>query len=224
MNDLTQLIPIAVGVMISPLPIVAAVALLLSARGRVNGLAFVGASVVVVFGWTLLGGLTASRAGAGHSDGDDVVVLVITAVLALGFLVLAVTSWLGRPRNGEPAKTPSWLAVADTLTPVRSAGLGALMGVTNAKNIPLALKAGALIGAHDLPVVAVVGVSAVFAVCASLVLIVLVLLAASRSQRIAAALQRLKAELIGHNAIIMSVLFLLLAASEIGHLLHALLH
>ncbi|MFF3026413.1 GAP family protein [Microbacterium sp. NPDC057944] len=219
MNEIAELIPLAVGIVISPLPIVATVAILLSARGRVNGAAFAGAVVTTAFAITLVGAFTAAGAGGGHSDGDDVVVFIITAALAVGFAVLAVASWLTRPRRGQEPKMPSWLAAVDTLTPLKAAGLGALMGVTNAKNLPLEVKAGALIGAHDLPLLSVIGLSAVFAVGASLGILLLALLAAVGSAGVQAALQRLKSEMVAHNAAIMTVLFAVLAATEVAHLL-----
>ena len=224
MNDLTQLIPLAVGAVISPLPIVATVAILLSARGRANGAAFAAAAALTAFGLTLLAALTSSRAGAHHSDGDDLVVLVLTAVLVLGFIGLALASWFTRPRDGRAAKTPGWLAAVDTITPIRAAGLGLLMGVTNAKNLPIELKAGALIGAHDLPLPAVIGLAALFALGATCGVLALTALAATGSDRVARALSRLKNEMVAHNAVIMTVLFAILAASEAGHLIRMLLH
>lgn len=224
MNDLTQLIPLAVGAVISPLPIVATVAILLSARGRANGPAFAAGALLTAFGITLVAGLGSSRAGAHHGDGDDLIVLIITAVVALGFAALAIASWLTRPRNGQPAKTPGWLAAVDTITPARAAGLGIVMGLTNAKNLPIELKAGALIGAHDLPLIAVIGLAALFALGATCGVLALTALAATGSARITGALTRLKTEMITHNAVIMTVLFAILAASEAAHLIRMLLH
>lgn len=222
MGELGQLLPLGLGIIISPLPIVAIVAILLSPRGGRSGLAYVGAAIVVGFAFTLIAALTTAGAGAGGSNKDGILVLVITAVLALGFTVLAVVSWLGRPRNGAAATMPSWLAAVDSLTPVKAAGLGALMAVTNSKNIPLELKAGSLIGAHDLGVVLVIVLSALFAVYASLGILLPTLLAASGSRRIIAVLERLKTEMVQHNAAIMTVLFAVLAAVEASHLIHQL--
>ncbi|MBC9926776.1 MULTISPECIES: GAP family protein [unclassified Leucobacter] len=222
MGDLGQLLPLGLGSIISPLPIVAIVAILLSPRGGRNGLAYVAAVILVGFAFTLVAALSTAGAGAGGSDKDDTVVLVITAALALGFTVLAVVSWLGRPRGGAAASMPSWLAAVDSLTPLKAAGLGALMAVTNSKNIPLELKAGSLIGAHDLGVLMVIALSAMFAIYASLGILLPTLLAASGSQRVIAVLERLKTEMVQHNAAIMTVLFAVLAAVEASHLIHQL--
>ena len=62
-----QLLPIAVGVALSPLPIIAVVLMLVTPRGRLNGLAFivgwwVGLGVVGTIGLAVAGGTKASGA------------------------------------------------------------------------------------------------------------------------------------------------------------------
>lgn len=219
---LAQLIPLATGIVISPLPIVAIVAILLSARGRLNGVFFALAFTIVGFVFTLVAALGTSSAGAGHSSGDDVIVIVLTAAIALGFTILAVVSWLGRPRDGAEPKVPGWLAAVDTFSPGKAAGLGALMAATNSKNIPLELKAGAVIGAQDLAIPVVILLSLAFAVAAGLGVLLPTILAATGSAAITSGLARLKAEMVRHNAIIMTVLFAILAAMEISHLIQEL--
>jgi hypothetical protein len=219
---LAQLIPLATGIIISPLPIVAIVAILLSARGRVNGIAYSLAFTVIGLLFTLIAALGTTRAGAGHSSADDVIVIVLTAVVALGFTVLAVLSWLSRPRTGAEPKTPGWLAAVDTFTPAKAAGLGSLMALTNSKNIPLELKAGAVIGAQDLAVPAVILLAVAFGLAAGLGVLLPTILAATGSTAITNGLARLKAEMIRHNSIIMTVLFAILAAMEVSHLIQEL--
>ncbi|MGK9148504.1 GAP family protein [Plantibacter flavus] len=221
-GDLGQLLPLAVGSIISPLPIVAIVAILLSPRGRANGVGFAATTTAVGFAVTVIAALTTTGAGAGHSDGDDTVVLVLTSVLLVGFLVLAWLSWRSRPRAGAEPVTPSWLAAVDSLTPAKAAGLGALMAATNTKNIPIELKAGSLIGAQDLPVLTVILLSLLFAVVAAFGVLLPTALAASGSPAVSAGLVRLKTEMIRHNAVIMTVLFAILAAVEGSHLIHQL--
>ncbi|MFL1999901.1 MULTISPECIES: GAP family protein [unclassified Microbacterium] len=223
MDALHQLLPMAVGMLISPLPIVATVAILLSARGRSAAPAYAAAFTAVSLIVVAVGAITAVGASSSASGGGKIVVLVLTAVLTLGFAALAVASWLSRPKPGAEAKPPSWLAAVDTITPARAAGLGLLMAVTNTKNIPLELKGGALIGAAHLPAILVVLWCIGFAVAGSLALIVPTALAATGSPAVVRSLERLKAEMIAHNAAIMTVLFAILAAVEASHLLHQLI-
>ncbi len=224
MNALNQLLPLAVGILISPLPIVAIVAIVLSARGRTAAPAFTAAFAAVTLAFIALGAASSAGASAasGSHAGSKVVVLILTIALTVGFAALALASWFNRPRAGAPAKTPGWLAAIDTITPVRAAGLGFLMAVTNSKNIPLELKGGSLIGAaHLQPVVAVL-LCLALTVAGVLALLIPTLLAASGSARVAAGLGRVKTEMMAHNAIIMTVLFAILAANEGSHLIHQL--
>jgi hypothetical protein len=219
MEHLEQLIPIAAGIMISPLPIAAIIAILLSPRAKVNGFAYVGSFMIVCFLFTAVAALTTKGAGSATGSGDDVIVLVLGIVLSAGFLVLAVVSWVTRPKHGAEAKAPGWLAAVDSLTVAKTFGLGIVMAVTNAKNIPLELKAGALIGASDLGIPASIGFSALFAVAASLGILLPTILASTGSPVVTRALTGMKAELIAHNAVIMTVLFAILAAVQISHVI-----
>jgi len=222
MEHLEQLIPIAAGIMISPLPIAAIIAILLSPRAKANGFAYVGAFFLVAFAFTAVAALTTKGAGSGGSSGDDVIVLVLGIVLTLGFLALAVVSWVTRPKGGAEATAPGWLNAVDSLSAAKAFGLGVVMATTNAKNIPLELKAGALIGATDLALPLALGVAALFALAASLGILLPTLLAATGSKAVTRALAGLKAELIAHNAIIMTVLFAILAAVQLSHVVAAL--
>lgn len=222
MTALNQLIPLAVGMLISPLPIVAIVAILLSARGRAAAPVYVGVFTAVTLAFVGLGAISSAGASSGASGGGKIVVLVLTILLTVGFAVLALVSWFTRPKAGTVAKTPSWLAAADTITPGRAAGLGFIMAITNSKNIPLALKGGSLIGAaHMTPTLAAL-LCIAFAVAGCLALILPTIFASTGSARVTSGLERLKTEMITHNAIIMTVLFGILAANEASHLIHQL--
>lgn len=225
MHSLQQLLPIAVGMAISPLPIVAIIAIVLSKRGRTAAPAFAATFFLVSLVFTAIGALTtASVAGdsTGPSEASKIITLVLTIALTAGFAALAVASWLTRPKHGATPKTPGWLAAVDTMTPVRAAGLGLLMAATNSKNIPLELKGGSLIGAAQLElwIAALLGLALVLV--GTLTLTLPTILAATGRPAIVRALERLKTEMISHNAIIMTVLFAILAANEGAHLIHQL--
>ncbi|MFS0794736.1 GAP family protein [Microbacterium sp. 1P10AE] len=224
MSELSALLPLAVGMAISPLPIVAVVAILLSSRGRVAAPIYTGTFFAVTLAVIAVGAATSAGASAGsHGEGGRIVVLVLGALLAVGFSVMAILSWRGRPRPGAAPKPPSWLAAMDAITPARAAGLGLLMAATNSKNLPLELKGGALIGAAHPSVVVAMLLCLGVAVVGTLTLLIPTALGATGIPSITSALDRLKNEMIEHNAVIMTVLFAVLAANEAAHLIHQLI-
>lgn len=223
MNDLHELIPLGVGMALSPLPIVALVAIVLAPRGRVAAPVFTSTFTLVSLIPVLIGALaSASVSSASASAGSRAVSFVVTVLVAVVFVVLAVLSWHSRPRHGQAASAPRWLAAIDTVTPATAAGLGFLMAAVNSKNVPLALKGGALIGEAHLPLAAAAGLCIALALAGSVLLIVPALLELGGSARIRAALQSLKSQLIEHNAAMMTVLFAILAANEAAQIVHRL--
>jgi hypothetical protein len=102
-----QALPIAVGIALSPLPIVAVVLMLITPRGRVNGPAFItgwwlGLAVVGTVVLAIAGGADAST-----ESGTATWVDVLKLVLGLLLLIVAAKEWRGHPHAGEPAPTPS---------------------------------------------------------------------------------------------------------------------
>ncbi|MGH2603407.1 MAG: GAP family protein, partial [Dehalococcoidia bacterium] len=99
-----DILPLAIGVAISPIPIVAVILMLFSARARSNGPAFL---VGWLVGLIVVGVIVLSLSGAGDVDSDEDasnVASVIKLVLGVLLLVMAVRQWRGRPHPGEAAK------------------------------------------------------------------------------------------------------------------------
>src|SRR5262249_22022523 len=90
-------LPSAVGVAISPLPIVAVVLMLVTPRGRVNGPSFVGGWIVglVVVGAIVLA--IAGGASASTTTGPATWVDVLFLVLGVLLILVAGRQWRGRP-------------------------------------------------------------------------------------------------------------------------------
>lgn len=103
-----QSLPVAVGVLISPLPIVAVVLMLVSGRAKANAFAFLVGWFVAVGAVTLL---VATLAGAAtpDDDGPPLWAAILKIVLGVLLLLLAVKQWRGRPRAGvEPPALGGW--------------------------------------------------------------------------------------------------------------------
>ncbi|MFD4991092.1 GAP family protein [Cellulosimicrobium cellulans] len=211
-----QSLPVAVGVLISPLPIVAVVLMLVSGRAKANAFSF-------LVGWFLAVGavtlLVATLAGAATPDDDGLPLwaAILKIVLGVLLLLLAVKQWHGRPRAGVEPPAPKWMAAIDAFTPVKAAGLAVLLGAVNPKNLLLVVSGGAAIAsAAPDDTNAQVVASVVFALVASLGVAAPVFIYLFMGSRAAAMLDELKAWMIHNNAVIMAVLLLVLGAKMLG--------
>src|SRR3954466_5339562 len=95
-----QSLPTAVGVALSPVPIIAVVLMLVTPRGRTNGPCF-------VLGWLLglavVGAIVLAAAGGADASADDAPaewVNVLKLVLGSLLLLLAARQWRQRPTGG----------------------------------------------------------------------------------------------------------------------------
>ena len=109
------------------------------------------------------------------------------------------------------------MSAVDAFTPVKAAGLAALLGGVNPKNVLLTVSGGAAIAtAASADVGATVGAAITFAVIASLGVaapLVVYLTAGDRAARI---LAELRSWLVAQNAVIMTVLLLVIGAKLLG--------
>lgn len=211
-----QSLPIAVGVMVSPLPIVAVVLMLVSGSAKANAIAFVLAWFVTV---GVVVGAVALLAGSADDEAGGTAAWTGWLKIVLGVLLLVVAGrqWRGRPRGDVEPDTPKWMAAVDAFTPVKAAGLAALLGGANPKNLLLSVSGGVAIasvtGGEAGPSV---GAAVVFAVVASIGVAAPVAVYLFAGERAAAILEELRAWLVHHNALIMAVLLLVIGAKLIG--------
>lgn len=211
-----QSLPVAVGVLVSPLPIVAVVLMLVSERARSNALAFVAGWFLAVLALVLVVALVAGSAAA-DDDGPAAWTGWLKIVLGAPLLLLSVRQWRGRPRGDAEPPPPKWMAAIDQFTPVRSAGLAVLLGAVNPKNLLLVVSGGAAIAATAPPDTSTTVVAAlVFAVVASAGVVTPVVIYFSMGDRAAAILDELKSWMVRNNAAIMAVLLLVLGAKMLG--------
>lgn len=211
-----QMLPFAVGVAISPMPIIAVVLILVTPRARSNGPAFLLGSLL---GIAVVGGIALAVADpAGASDDGGPATWVSWVKLALGLLLvaLAVKGWRGRPRGDQEAPLPKWMAALDAFTPVRSLAIGAALSGINPKNLILIVGGAAA--------VAQTGISggdeaiawAVFVVIASFGIGAPVVLYFALGDRAARPLDELKTWMATNNAAIMAVLCLIIGTKLVG--------
>jgi threonine/homoserine/homoserine lactone efflux protein len=142
---LTELIPLALVVALSPLSIIPAVLVLHSPRPRRTGLAFLA-------GWLLgLAALTAIFVEVsnllGNLDKAPPWASWLRVVIGAALIVFGVYRWLTRKRS---AHTPGWMQSLGKLTPVRAGGAATALTVVNPKVLFVSAAAGLAIGSAGL--------------------------------------------------------------------------
>jgi threonine/homoserine/homoserine lactone efflux protein len=210
-----QLLPSAIGVALSPVPIIAVILMLGTPKARANGTAFaVGwvAGLVIVSAIVLVVAKGADDPSGAPSRTADIVKLL----LGLLFLNLARRQWKGRPKEGEEATLPKWMATIDSFTAVKSFGLGAALSGVNPKNLALTAAAAATIAQGGLSGGQSAIAVAVFVVLGSLTVVGPVVVYLVAQDASAKALAGMKTFMSDHNAVIMMVVLLVLGAKLFG--------
>jgi hypothetical protein len=211
-----QSLPLAVGVALSPVPIIAVVLMLTTARARANGPAF-------LLGWLvglgIVGAIVLALAGPGGAseEGQPAAwVSWLKLLLGLGLVLVAVRQFRGRPRGDEEAPLPKWMGAIDRFTPPQALGGGAVLAGANPKNLLLAVAAAAAIAQTGIPGGQQAVAYAVFAVIGTLGVGAPVGIYLAMGERSAELLGRLKDWMGHHNAVIMAVLCLVIGVKLLG--------
>lgn len=211
-------LPLALGIAISPMAIIAAVLMLLSPKARATATGFlVGWLVGIVAAttvFTLVGGLLPASEPGPPATIRGVIHLAVGVLL----LVLAVRQWRRRPTAGEPAPLPAWMRAIDSISwpAAAAAGFGFLLSGLSPKNLLLAAAAGVEIGAAALPMAETVAVVAIVVLLAGATVLIPVAAYLVAAERLRAPLGALRGWLAAENAVIMSVLLLVLGVVLIG--------
>ena len=215
-----QVLPFAVGVAISPVPIIAVILMLVTEHARVNGPAFI---VGWIVGLSIIGVIVIGLAGAGgDSSGAPTWLLWLQAVLGVLLLVVAARQYRARPQDGDVAPTPKWMGAIDSFTPGKALGAGVLLSALNPKNLLLAVGAAATIEQTGASTGDEAVAYLVFALIASIGVATPVVLFFVLGDRAPALLDRMKTWMAQNNAVIMAVLCAVIGVKLIGQALSGL--
>jgi hypothetical protein len=215
-KGISEVLTFAVGVAISPVPIIAVTLMLFSRRATVNGPVF-------LLGWVLALALVStvvylladqSDAATNSTASDSIAWGKI--VLGVLLLLLAVRNWRERPAPGAEPEMPKWMSGIDTLTPGKALGLGFLLAGVNPKNLILTAGAAAGVAQLGLSTTDTVVSLLVFVVLGSLTIAGPVVYYRFGGDGAKARLDALKGWLAAHNNAVMAVLFLVFGANLIA--------
>ncbi len=207
------LLPSAVAVALSPIPIVGIVLVLGAPRARTSGAAF---AAGWVFGLAALSAVVVLALGSGVDSDAESGIEWFKVALGIVFLLMAAKQWKKRPRDGEIAEMPKWMESVGSLTAARAAALGAALSAANPKNFALTLAAAASISEAGLDRADTMFAIAVYVVLGSVTVagsVLFYFLSPERAARPLAAVGRFMSE---NSAAIMMVVLLLLGAKLLG--------
>ncbi len=206
-----DILPLALGVAISPIPIIAAILMLFSPRAAATSTGFL---IGWVVGIVVATGIFTALAGSIGSGGDSSGWSGWTKIV-LGVLLLSVGLRQFRGRHDKHG-TPKWMSAIDSLNFGKALGLGFLLSAINPKNLLMAVAAGVAIGSAGLSVGSDVVVIAIFTVIAASTVAVPVIAYLVARERMRGPLDAMKAWLEENNATVMAVLILVIGVVLIG--------
>lgn len=211
-----EALPLALGILISPIPIIATILMLLAPQARSASVGFMlgwlAGIVVALVVFVLLSGLIPEQ----NDDASRPVSGVVKIVLGLLMLLIASRQWRGRPHEGEEPPLPGWMAAIDKMTSAKAIGLGFALAAVNPKNLLMAAGAGVLVGTASLSTGEVAVVVAVFTVIAGASVMVPVVGYLVARDKMSGPLQSLRVWLVHNNATVMAVLLLVIGVTMIG--------
>ena len=220
---ISDILPLAVGVAISVMAIIAVILMLFSKQARSTSVGFLigwvlGVTVVVTL--TVLIADPAQQATGGE---ESLLYAIVHIVLGLFLLLVAYRDWKKRPKAGEVPEMPKWMSSIDSFTASKALGMGVLLSGLNPKNLALILSAGVTISAAELTASETIIVLIIFIVIACISVATPVIAYLVLGEKAESTLNSWKAWLIQNNAEVMAVVFLLFGISVLSKGLGALI-
>ena len=202
-----EVLTFAVGVAISPVPIIAVILMLFSQRARVNGPLFLLGWVLALAIVSTVAYVLADQGDVATSSGASDTVAWGKIVFGVVFLLLAGRQWRSKPAPGSEPQMPKWMAGIDAFSPGKALVLGVLLAGVNPKNLLLTLAAAVGLAELGLSTTDAAVSLLVFVVVASLTIAGPVVYYLVGGEHAKTELDSLKSWLAVHNSAVMAVLF-----------------
>lgn len=215
------LLPLGLGIALSPFPIIMIVLMLSTAQARTNGLSFtagwlVGIAVLVTVPTLLLDAVEEYS-----EETSDVVAGIVRIALGLLLLFFAYRKIMKRlRRSGDDSGDdglPGWMASTENTTPLKSLRSGLLISAANPKNVALAAAAGVTVTAAHLSATSDVWGIVVFVLIASMTILVPVAGYLIVPARMDAPLQSVKGWMSTNHGVMTALLLLVFGVVLIGN-------
>jgi hypothetical protein len=200
-----QIAVLAIGVALSPLPIVAVLIILLTKRARMGSLVFsaawiLGNATAIVLAVAFAGSLKPPGQGLDlPAEG------MATLLLGIG---LFATAWLARRRRWhaeDPLATPRWVEAVDDLSPMGGAVVAFSNALTSPKNLALAIAAGVAIRNATRVPAEIAASELLYIAIASLTIVIPVVIYLVAGKRAEPMLARWKRRITSRAAVVMEI-------------------
>lgn len=215
-HGIGQVLPLAVALALSPLPIIAMVLLLISPRGRTSGPAFLLGRLI---GIALVLAVVIAGSELLYSLSNSVELpTIVRVILGAALFVLGVTKWRPKPEGHVPA-LPGWMSSVSEARPARAFGLGILMTVVNVKEFAFLVTAGVVLASDDLDLTTTVLAGVALLVVGTLSVSVPLVAYLVAPDRMRPRLDALQGWLTTNMSLIMGVVLLVIGAVVLGNAL-----
>ena len=213
LDTITDILPMAAGIALSPIPIAAVVSILLAADvrkasafllGWATGILAIGVLVLFIPGLRLLNGDPTPLAGG------------LRVVLGGALLVVAWRKWQKRPAPDAPVEEPEFLARIDSYNGWKALLLGVTLSVFNPKGFVLASASAMTIYEAKIVGQEKAAVLIVFAVISSLSVVIPIAFTWARQDKAQKNLEDLKDWLIANNNAVTVALLVVFAMLIVG--------
>ena len=215
-----DLLPYAVGVALSPVPLIAVFLVLGAPSGRVAGAALVGARILTVAGVAAVAAFLADLLP--ESNGTSPLGVLLRIVLGAALMVWAVVQIVRRPDKDENNDQPTWMVSMGSASVPAAARIGVVLSTANVKELAFGTGAGLMIAAGDLGVGATIAAALVYAVVACLATVVAVVAFWFAEDRISRTVDRTRVWLVRNSAVLVAFVLLVIGAVLVGDGLGAL--
>lgn len=207
-----ELIPLGVGVAISPIPIIATVLMLFSPRSKITSTLFLAGWVVGIVGVSVLVGFVSGAFEQSDPSSAKPVMGVLQILLGLALLYLAWRQWNTRSPSDEAAGMPPWLQTISSISGMKAFGLGLLLSSVNPKNLGMGISAGITLGSPGVGLAPAMLGLLVYLLLGSSTVLLPVLGNLVAHEQLASPLETLKQWLVQNNGAIMATLFVILGS------------
>lgn len=214
---LSELIPLALIIALSPLSIIPAVLVLHTARPRPTGIAFLAGWIVGLAALTVIFvGVSDLLGGAGHSPRWASWLRIIIGV---ALIVFGVIRWLARHKNPHQ---PAWLRTITEFGPAKAGIAGAALTVINPKVLFICVAAGLAIGTAGLASADVGVAAAAFVLVSASTVILPVVAYLIAGAKLDPLLAKLKAWMEKHNAALVAAILVVIGVLVLYKGIHGL--